>query len=212
MAPPIETIGATPKVSAALRALTHNLSAVRNYANEFTSTVMLSDRLIQEKNSSPIEMRMMFGSWQDIAARSGVVTLYNFRMALNSACSFHKSCNELSSKIDHKMISSSKDIFLKRFPHTRELRQAILHQAELHSNDSRFKQNAITKGLDDGPFKINGGTLIVQNLSVDRTFKTSFDGKLYEYDLTIDSIEVLLKTATELFKGFEGLRYQPPRQ
>jgi hypothetical protein len=144
----------------------------------------------------------LWQSWTFLAAQTGILALYNFRLSLEGLHRNFRVCRTWGALVNNAAIERARKQFRERFPNTRELRQAIMHSGELYWNAERTNNNAITRGLSDGDFEINPGSVVaIGNLFRGSTYSTSFAGTLHSYDLTGENARFLVALTAQCFEA-----------
>jgi hypothetical protein len=186
------------------RALQTNLSAMTRYATEFTNTVGLFAQVAQsmEQHSGAT----VFMDWMMIVGRAGVVSLYNYRMAMDGAMNVRRQLPTWRPHIDHKEMEHARERFRKDFPHTKELRQSIMHTAELFDSDEKYQKNRFRHPVSiPSLMNVPAGTAITHAAMMDSTYFGPFEGNIYSYELSRESV-LKIKGSTEwFFNGFAKL-------
>lgn len=199
--PRLQENGLSPEELTPAAFVEQNLSAMEMFAGHFANAVALF-LVCQEKNAPT---GSLWDGWMWTAAHQGVLSLYNFRMALDGAETVNRLCPSWKGKVDFAALHQAKQRFRTEFPHTKELRQTVLHSAELHRSEEREKINIVR-----GEQYIPGGIYLDAESSVTfpggylsgSRYNANFGGKVVGYDVTWDSVHVLNDVARDFFSGF----------
>ncbi|MFW2349399.1 hypothetical protein [Qipengyuania sp.] len=180
----------------------HNVSSLSDYYRDFANAVALKDWCRAAEKE--LDHSRLISDWQFLAARGAVVALYNYRMALTGIDRGIRRFDEWAALTERKKFDAAREEFKERFPNTTEMRQSILHSAELYQNEGKLKVNnanrmqSIAVSVDNcGIVIYSGGSLI------DDVYETSFGGQTYHLPLTAEKILELRKITLEVFDAFE---------
>jgi hypothetical protein len=182
--------------------LTLNLDAMLRHASEFSECVALFD--VSQQQSEGFDL---WRAWSFIAPKAAIVALYNYRMAMDGAMKARRSCRTWEKLLDNSALEATKTRFREAFPHTKELRQTVLHGSERFSNDERRRTNQLdTDGMDDGFIKIEAKfTGIVDSNISNSRYSCLFGGTMYYLDITGENARKLVEITNEFLKPFEQL-------
>lgn len=179
--------------------------AMHTYAHEFANTVGLFEQVRQMDAfaSTRGEGSAIFAQWAAIAAKAGIVSLYNYRMALDGIHRGRRQCRMWSPLIDHKAVEAAQERFRADFPHTTELRQSLLHAVERYSNEERQRRNALKKRtIIPGLMDVSAGTSLTGSGLLDNLYVATWEGGSYSYELSGHSILKLKHIAELVFTAF----------
>lgn len=197
------------KEKAGARAIDLNLNAMHRYAREFAECIAW----YQLCRHNQRDVRDLWRGWKMIAPKAAIVALFNYRMGMDGAMKARRFCPPYEKLLDNASLERTKAKFREAFPHTKELRQAILHSSERFWNPSRLKENQISKGHKDAAIDMApGATGIIDAGFVNNTYGCLFGGILYELDMTSTNLERLVGITRDFFRPFEDIEEQLKQQ
>ena len=182
-------------------ALSMNSDALTKHAAHFADAVALFEVAGQE--SLRTNSRLV-GRWQFLAARQGIVSIYNYRMAMDGVLKMRSACPAWSAAFDNARLESAKTQFRQEFKHTKELRQSLLHNSEMFWNPTNYKTNVSTKGIDNRCFKIPPGAQVVADGNLfNNIYMVQFVGQQFELEMSLKKLGVLIAITRDFFSGLK---------
>jgi hypothetical protein len=151
----------------------------------------------------------VIGGWQEVAARDGVMTIYNFGGTVDAIKNSLPVCPSL--KVDYAKVRLAHNLFFKgAFRNHEDIRHVLAHSAKFHSSLTQRKQHAHT-----GPFMFKIGNVGMEKKHpsavtqmtgslIGNAYMVTFAGKPYGYQITtataakLDSIRKLLYSAISI--------------
>jgi hypothetical protein len=169
-----------------------NLMIMTFYANEVSDTV----RLFSAIQALPFSRNSQ--GWAVIPAKQAIVSLYNYRMAMDAVVTnATRASNGLAGVVDTKRMEALKVAFRQQHPNTKELRQSILHQAELMESPERTRATGLRDGHHTyGPIDFGVGGIAQSNL-INGVLQMTFQGQIYTLPMTKQMAEDLYENALE---------------
>ncbi len=189
------------------RLLNGNLEAMSSHLEEFCEAAALRGFCMGQRTAVPDPH--LFARWEYLAARQCIVSLYNYREAMDAA---HRTLTRQpwAKHIDTKSLEVTKDAFRAEYPNTRELRQTVLHDAERHATPSRFDVNKVRDGrhlMTDGGgclIELSGGsTMTMGSCFVDNRYVSNFNGQVVELDLDFKKLERLVSLTQDYYRAVD---------
>jgi hypothetical protein len=162
-----------------------NLMIMTFYANEVSDTVRL---------------------FSVIPAKQAIVSLDNYRMAMDAVVTnATRASNGLAGVVDTKRMEALKVAFRQQHPNTKELRQSILHQAELMESPERTRATGLRDGHHTyGPIDFGVGGIAQSNL-INGVLQMTFQGQIYTLPMTKQMAEDLYENALEFINCFTAI-------
>jgi hypothetical protein len=180
---------------------TLNLDAMLRHAKEFSECVALFNVSQQQSQGSDL-----WRAWMFIAPKAAIVALYNYRMAMDGAMNARRSCRTWEKLLDNAALEAARMRFRDAFPHTRELRQTVLHDAERFGKDERRQINQISKGHEDEIMSIDPGSTVIADANIyNSKYSCLFGGTMYYLDITAENAIKLVGITREFLAPFETL-------
>lgn len=184
-----------------------NLNSLSDEANNIAAAIALFE--LGRSNGA----HGLYGTWMQIAARDGALTIRNFGKALSKIRSLIGRIKSWLPLVDSDALKVAALRFDEKFPFADKLRHAVAHP-EFYNDPN--KKMGIDGDLDDIGIKAEN----VKNLSIkgqitDCTYASSIEGILVKYDLTRDTLEAIFDIVHQVFDAFApptatGIRRFPP--
>ncbi len=171
----------------AFHALRMNVGALSNHSELFTSCAALLE--CSDQN----EFEGLSSQWSDIAFREGLVCLYNFGEALKGMDRNRRQSKMIAGRVDNQLLDDTRAEFRAQFPHVRELRQTILHDAERHNTPDRAESNAARGAKLFDNLEISPVVMIMGGfMRRGPQYSSNHDGKMVHYELSAKSAASLV--------------------
>jgi hypothetical protein len=143
--------------------------------------------------------------WMSLAARDGAMTIFNFGEALKSLGTCFKDCPTLRDRVNHDALRSARKLMTEHFPNREVIRHSIGHSAEMAKSLDHRDKNSIR-----GPYEITPGLMLgdektlvnVRNSLQGRTFRNTIDGKMYTYDIRMETMSTLNEIRLLIYSAF----------
>jgi hypothetical protein len=139
--------------------------------------------------------------WGMIAARQLIIELYNVRKAIDACHSLVKASGAIRAFVPQLSLQSLVASFKAQFPNTTELRQSVMHAAELTRDRNRRRETALKK-----PKTISGSIEIVfgndqdfssQGNLINDDYQVTYAGNLYTVSLNPSQAKILASIPKE---------------
>jgi hypothetical protein len=142
--------------------------------------------------------------WSLTAARQAGLSIRDFAVALSSTRSLVGKVPAILGLVDAQRLKSAEKAFNAKFPFAHAVRHSIAHP-ELYSDP--------TKDMSmKGPFNVpaigamgDGSSLMLKDCIFGTTFRSTFEGRVVEFELTDKTIKTVNEVATESFESFSKL-------
>jgi hypothetical protein len=160
-----------------------------SYVNNFRAALLLFNGTFNPKYENDTKL---FVAWKFLAARDGVITIYNFSECLLAIKESARKLPTINSKVDWSMMRKATREFRAKFPSFDALRHGVAHAAELASTQKSFNENAITTAYEGQGFKKGaGGTLFVTNHLTNNVYSTVHQGFMRSYPVTVETLSAI---------------------
>lgn len=151
--------------------------------------------------------QIVTGGWQEVAARDGVITIFNFGETVAAIKFSLANCRSL--RVDHTKIRLGYNLFYKgAFRDHDAIRNALAHAAKFHSSLNRMREHS-----QIGPFALSVGNVsmsknhpkAVTHLSgslIGNAYMVTYEGKPYGYQIssaTAKKLDAIAKTLNSAF-------------
>lgn len=207
-APYLMDAGVPDEQKAAARSLSANLSAMHTHAENFGAAIALYQ--VSKANNDDWKGigRPLFSWWMFMAAQQGVLEIYNYRMAMDAFMKLRSLCKAWSDTFENAKLEAAKDRFREIFPHTKEMRQSLMHKAELHRNP---ENEALNKLRPDSNFMQAGvapncSVVLTGGAIVNGRYSATYQGYDVGYALADVSIVALNENAAAFFSAVRNGR------
>jgi hypothetical protein len=157
----------------------------------------------------------LFGDWMQIAARDCALSIHNFGTALAKVRSLIGKAKSWHPLINTEALKSAEMAFNEKFPFAHKMRHSVAHP-EMYNDPT--KKLGLNGDLDDLGIKAEGGeNLVIKSLISNSTFAATIDGILVRFDLTSETLDVVISIVNKTFDAFsqpnsKGVRIFPPFQ
>lgn len=191
------------KEAEAVSSIQLNLEAMKSFSDEFAHAVSLFEYsgLQEARTGSNIFTRFQF-----IAAKQAILALYNYRMAMDAAVALRRSCPAFTKKIDNSSLERAKERFRTEFPKLKELRQTLLHTAELSATPERLKTLSLREEVMvvSGPWGVNlgAGSVLGDCSLVMNQYVSAFHGETVMLEVSGAKARLLIDIARDFFGAF----------
>lgn len=171
--------------------------------NELHACIRLIDQYMFTVGSSEVTfMGDLHASFRLIAARQGVLSIYNFGVCLKGLK--NDTANMSSDPIPHKVASQAWILFRRSFPHNLELRNAIGHVGEVFSNKEKWEDKVLRSDFkNETTFRAKGaydpGSLACYKYS------QGWNGNQYEMQIDTAAFAVLKRILLIIDPSLEAL-------
>lgn len=180
------------------RLLSTNARALRSYSDEYSSAVVL----FQE---GPGLHRDYGQSWIMLSAKSAVVSVYNFSMALKGVRTQARRIRALSDAVG--VIERARETLKAEFPDLGELRQTVLHEGEKTWTAERSRENSARGPVRVGGFFSGGGANFSRCIE-NQSYVASFAGRPVKFEMSNEKAWALI----HLIEEIEGALTKPREQ
>lgn len=179
-----------------------NLDALASYVRDLRTAVEIFDYAFEQRGPPPFFMpNQDFFPWLLVAARQGILSVYNYRMAFKGVRSQLRQSEALRLQAIGPDIERNKETFDRSFPNLAELRQTVLHDGELLWNQERDRENRNRKDYSGplGEFAGNGSA--IKSGIGDRTYTATFSGSVVEFEMSSLKVEQLEALRSDLIRA-----------
>lgn len=177
-----------------------NLMIMTFYANEVSDTV----RLFSAIQALPFSRNSQ--GWAIIPAKQAIVSLYNYRMVMDAVVTnATRASRGLAGVVDTKRMEALKLAFRQKHPHTKELRQSILHQAELMETAERTRATGLRPGNQTyGAIDFGVGGIPQSNL-INGVLQMTFQGQIYTLPMSNQMAAEIYENALAFVNCFNAI-------
>jgi hypothetical protein len=157
------------------------LRDVAGYVADFAEALDLFDFVPPEKHP-----------WKLIAAKDGALCIYHFFRTLRAIdANLRQGCPELLALLPNSCFKRAAELRRAHFKNYEQVRDGVGHVADLVATRQDFQRNSFTPGVLALP-SVKG-----------RTFSMSVKGEMVSYDISGQTLAVLIQIQDAIFDGFE---------
>jgi hypothetical protein len=197
--PIIDISGLSQEQREIARSVEDNLRDLSTSAKSVAAAVAL----FQFCRKQPVSPDSLFQEWLFLAARDGAMSIRNFGVAISTVRSLVGRVPIWLGGVDTKGLKIAERTFNQAFPFAHKLRHSVAHP-EFHSELK--KKMGIDGSYEGLGYKIeNSSNISIQLGLYNNTFHSTFEGQLVQYDLTEQTISVLIDVTKECFHAFSKL-------
>jgi hypothetical protein len=181
------------------------LNNLAYFAECFEADLSLFDSCAKQIKTEP-KRKEQLRNWQFVAARDGVVSIYNFSEALSSVAQSLHECPHIKSRLKYSMIEAAKARFKSHFPNAKRLRHSVGHAGEKASNSHEHAKHGYT-----GKFKISTGRPVrVRNfIAIDvlngRKYSNTWDHRVESYRIGPTTLARLKAVRDGIWDAFDEM-------
>lgn len=174
------------------------------YHHDFCAAVELFDHARLESGRAALMGKDSWAEdWRTIAARDGAMTIFNFGEALD-AISFQE-LPTLRRQTDHDRLRQARKLMKTHFPNRVYIRHSVGHSAQMTRSVPEMEKHSVR-----GPYEIFTGaplgdnrTLVnIRNSLRDRTFINTYEGKIFSYEISTETIKDLNEIRFMTYSAF----------
>lgn len=204
---PVLFYGNVPEVQLeALQFVGHALDNLEYFANSFEAALKLFDYSAGQIKAAPKHRRELMRGWQFVAARDGVVTIYNFREAIKSVKQSLHECPHIKSRLSFQKIEDAEKRFNSYFPNAKRLRHSVGHAGEKASNSHQHRKHGYTGKIQLYPGKtVRVKKFIAIDILNKRKYSNTWDGRLESYRISSQTLRRLISIRDEIWDVFEEM-------
>jgi len=215
MAHPVFTFpGGTPQIDLSrspkeeeksLWLLNGALSSIARFSSNFAACVHLFDYCALQNSVLPDPRSEAFSTWQFVAARDAVMSIWHFRQEMHAAHDLANQSPYLIPSLNRASLGTSHSRFDKYFPDFAGIRHAVAHAGEMSKTEAKFDENAFTGSYEGHGIKIadSKGTMI-QDCFSGRTYICTHEGKIVHCDISSATVSRLNEVKGLFYQGFSG--------
>lgn len=182
-----------------LAIVSRNLLSMTSYSMEAESAVALYNA-IEQTTDAP-------RGWAFIPAKQMIVSIYNYRMAMDSVVTLATRRSKfMPTAVDTARLIALRDHFRDLFPRTKELRQALMHNAELTANEERIRETNLRKdkSVYNNMVMLRAGAAHQFNF-FDQNFQVTFAGEVHMLEISLKNAKVLRENCIATVNVFNPL-------
>jgi len=185
--------------------LQNSIGRLSSYVAAFEAAVALYDHTLALLKTD--RSNRQYWRWCHIAAREGAMTVYHFGCVLLNGCSF-KPCPSLGSLVSASHMKLARKRFAAKFPNATALRNIIAHDAEAYDTEEKRGIHALRS---KGATATKGTGLVIHSGLVDRSFQTTFEGRIISYDLDEKTLRFLQEITIQFYQSLERVERLSPQ-
>jgi hypothetical protein len=198
------------------------VASLGRYERQFHLALMLFDLVEVEQNNivhkcetGALSFEAMdsltntLGGWKKMAARDGAFAIYHFGQALLAFSSSFNLCLALKGQMDLSQMRIARKLFLSQFPGYDSIRHVVGHVADFSATMHRRRKHSVRGRIsaDFGPVGLviedaDAVTQFTDNL-YHRTYFVSYEGKMYRYDLSEQTLSKIRQIRKAAYSGFD---------
>jgi hypothetical protein len=189
---------------AAARSLQDHLYSLSNCSDDLAAAVALFELSVANvSHVEPLEWQWnVYSRWQWLAAREGAMMLRNYKEALKLIRKLIGKCPTWLGQIDVKAIKAANSEFEAKFPRVEKLRHSVAHPELYADRDANMAYTGEVRASDGATVITGGGSFVLRETFTNRTFSSTIDGILVQYDLNADTALALVNCTKRVFDAF----------
>lgn len=190
--------------------LNNALSSMDKYVSQFGDALQLFEYCGRQMAFLKFGGRGPLFSWQLIAARDAIMSVYHFRHEMTAANNYAKQSKFLGPFVSSERLHEAHSSFDRSFPNYAATRNAVAHTGEMAKNKSAWEENSFNGSYEGGGIRIdNCEEVIMADNLFGRTFtSTTFKGKIVQLEMSMMTMNKLAEVKNVFFKAF-GRRHRP---
>ena len=145
----------------------------------------------------------VMAQWSMMAARSGSIYIYEFHQSVKAVDNQLAKCPSLRALINREARKRANALFDSSFPDFAKVRHFAAHGSEMTSYPDDIARHS-SSDIDRPEIVMsNGHSVTINGSLMDRTYASTYEGRLVSYDLSDESANKLDEILTERFRMFE---------
>ncbi len=164
----------------------------------------------------PLGREGPYREWMRIAGRDAGISIFGFAKSMEAANTWAHKSPYIIAQLNRDKLRKARRHFKEKFPAFIAVRHAIAHSGEIAKNEKAKSEHEISTDselkITDSTGKISlveapGGLkgLIVTDSFLGRTFTTTWEGEIQQYDLSQATVDSLHATEEMFISAFDLL-------